>query len=191
MRPGCCLLPAACCPLPAACSGLRGGWADTPGACRRGRAAPREGAQDGPQWAVQLCLWSLNPAVVFEDVASQVLVQCRLCWCRPRPAGLQPGRALQQPARQAGRHFFHSAALTHRLPFRPPAFPQARSIVLTSGTLSPMDSFASELGVTFHQRLEAPHVVDMARQVGGAQGGGGAHGARARRAGAVPAVGRL
>lgn len=44
---------------------------------------------------------------------------------------------------------------------------QVRCIVLTSGTLSPMDSFASELGVTFHQRLEAPHVVDMKKQVGG------------------------
>jgi Fanconi anemia group J protein len=41
----------------------------------------------------------------------------------------------------------------------------ARSVVLTSGTLSPLESFASELGVPFAVRLEAPHVVDMARQV--------------------------
>ncbi len=40
-----------------------------------------------------------------------------------------------------------------------------RSIVLTSGTLAPLDSFASELGASFDVRLEAPHVVDMARQV--------------------------
>jgi hypothetical protein len=79
----------------------------------RARAPPREGAPEGPQWSVQLCLWSLNPGVVFDEVAAQ-----------------------------------------------------ARCIVLTSGTLSPMDSFASELGVTFHQRLEAPHVVDMKKQVG-------------------------
>lgn len=79
----------------------------------RARAPARDNAPEGPQWSVQLCLWSLNPAVVFDEVASQ-----------------------------------------------------ARCIVLTSGTLSPMDSFASELGVTFHQRLEAPHVVDMKKQVG-------------------------
>eukprot|EP00198_Chlamydomonas_reinhardtii_P005175 XP_001694511.1 ATP-dependent DNA helicase [Chlamydomonas reinhardtii] len=34
-----------------------------------------------------------------------------------------------------------------------------------SGTLAPLDSFASELGTEFHVRLEAPHVVDMGRQV--------------------------
>lgn len=42
---------------------------------------------------------------------------------------------------------------------------QARSVVLTSGTLSPMDSFAGELGTDFPIRLEANHVVDMRRQV--------------------------
>lgn len=40
-----------------------------------------------------------------------------------------------------------------------------RSIILTSGTLAPLESFASELGAAFDVRLEAPHVVDMARQV--------------------------
>ena len=39
------------------------------------------------------------------------------------------------------------------------------SIILTSGTLSPMDSFASELGTDFPIKLEAPHVVNMAKQV--------------------------
>ncbi|XP_041918787.1 Fanconi anemia group J protein isoform X2 [Alosa sapidissima] len=34
-----------------------------------------------------------------------------------------------------------------------------RSIVLTSGTLSPMDSFSSELGVSFPIQLEASHVI--------------------------------
>lgn len=37
---------------------------------------------------------------------------------------------------------------------------QARSVVLTSGTLSPMDSFQSELGATFPITLEANHVID-------------------------------
>lgn len=43
----------------------------------------------------------------------------------------------------------------------------ARSVLLTSGTLSPLDSFSGELGLDFHVRLEAPHVVDINRQVGG------------------------
>lgn len=32
-------------------------------------------------------------------------------------------------------------------------------------TLSPMDSFASELGIPFEFQMEAPHVVDMEKQV--------------------------
>ena len=56
--------------------------------------------------------------------------------------------------------------------FRQVATP-AHSIILTSGTLSPLDSFASELGSPFQVRLEAPHVVNMARQVwAGALGAG-------------------
>lgn len=39
------------------------------------------------------------------------------------------------------------------------------SIILTSGTLSPMNSFSSELGVQFGTCLEAPHVVDVESQV--------------------------
>ena len=35
-----------------------------------------------------------------------------------------------------------------------------RSIILTSGTLSPMDSFQSEMGIEFKQKLENPHVID-------------------------------
>lgn len=42
---------------------------------------------------------------------------------------------------------------------------EARSVILTSGTLSPMDSFAGELGTEFPVRLEANHVVNMRRQV--------------------------
>lgn len=34
------------------------------------------------------------------------------------------------------------------------------SIVLTSGTLSPMESFQSELGSPFPLTLEANHVID-------------------------------
>ena len=40
---------------------------------------------------------------------------------------------------------------------------EAWSVVLTSGTLSPMDSFKSELGAEFQNVLETPHVVNMDR----------------------------
>ncbi|KAJ1411488.1 P-loop containing nucleoside triphosphate hydrolase [Sesbania bispinosa] len=39
------------------------------------------------------------------------------------------------------------------------------SVILTSGTLSPMASFSSELGVQFETSLEAPHVIDVDSQV--------------------------
>ncbi|KAL4278453.1 hypothetical protein GQ457_03G037550 [Hibiscus cannabinus] len=39
------------------------------------------------------------------------------------------------------------------------------SVILTSGTLSPTDSFSSELGVQFGNYLEAPHVIDVKSQV--------------------------
>lgn len=41
----------------------------------------------------------------------------------------------------------------------------AHSVILTSGTLSPLDSFSSELGTSFGVVLEAPHVVNMKKQV--------------------------
>ena len=41
----------------------------------------------------------------------------------------------------------------------------ARSVVLVSGTLAPLDSFASELGAPFPIRMEAPHCVDVESQV--------------------------
>ncbi|CAB4309336.1 unnamed protein product [Prunus armeniaca] len=39
------------------------------------------------------------------------------------------------------------------------------SVILTSGTLSPMNSFSSELGLQFGTTLEAPHVIDVESQV--------------------------
>lgn len=35
-----------------------------------------------------------------------------------------------------------------------------RSVLLTSGTLSPLDSFAKELQLPFKISLENPHVID-------------------------------
>jgi len=42
---------------------------------------------------------------------------------------------------------------------------KCRSIVLTSGTLSPLSSFARELGVPFKHMLEASHVIDAKVQL--------------------------
>lgn len=79
----------------------------------RGAAAADSGnGLDGPSYALQLCLWTMSPAIVFAPLAAK----------------------------------------TH-------------SVILTSGTLSPLESFAGELGVAFPQRLEANHVIDMGRQV--------------------------
>ncbi|XP_056412675.1 Fanconi anemia group J protein [Hyla sarda] len=48
----------------------------------------------------------------------------------------------------------------------------ARSIVLTSGTLSPMGSFSSELGVKFSIQLEANHVIKKSQVWVGTVGSG-------------------
>ena len=56
------------------------------------RAAEDEDARTTSGWAVQFCLWSLNPAVAFKELTDK-----------------------------------------------------ARCVLLTSGTLAPMDSFASEV----------------------------------------------
>ncbi|KAI9217923.1 helicase C-terminal domain-containing protein [Blastocladiella britannica] len=45
---------------------------------------------------------------------------------------------------------------------------QAHSVILTSGTLSPMTSFASELGTEFPVRLEADHVIGLDQTLVGA-----------------------
>ena len=47
-----------------------------------------------------------------------------------------------------------------------------RSIVLTSGTLSPINSFESELGVPFPIKLEANHVIEDKQVWVGAVGQG-------------------
>ncbi|KAJ7427201.1 hypothetical protein BTVI_01785 [Pitangus sulphuratus] len=49
---------------------------------------------------------------------------------------------------------------------------EVRTIVLTSGTLSPMDSFSSELGVKFSIQLEANHVIHNSQVWVGTVGAG-------------------
>jgi Fanconi anemia group J protein len=41
----------------------------------------------------------------------------------------------------------------------------ARCVILTSGTLAPVDSFASELATEFHNTLQTGHVINTSRQV--------------------------
>jgi Fanconi anemia group J protein len=57
---------------------------------------------------------------------------------------------------------------------------RARCTLLTSGTLSPLSSFACELGVPFEVNLEASHVIDVPRQVFAAAVPRGPHGAALR-----------
>jgi Fanconi anemia group J protein len=49
---------------------------------------------------------------------------------------------------------------------------RARSVILTSGTLAPMETFSSELGTNFENRLEALHVIDPEQVWVGAVGVG-------------------
>jgi Rad3-related DNA helicase len=52
-----------------------------------------------------------------------------------------------------------------------PLFKQCRSVIITSGTLSPLDSFRTEMGPGLTDRLgtewEGRHVVNYEKQVGG------------------------
>ncbi|KAI8346303.1 helicase C-terminal domain-containing protein [Mortierella sp. GBAus27b] len=68
------------------------------------------------------------------------------------------GRAAAD-VRDSKKRMFKFWCLNPGIIFRPLST-QARSVILTSGTLSPMDSFTSELQTTFKIQLEADHVVD-------------------------------
>lgn len=54
----------------------------------------------------------------------------------------------------------------------------ARSIVLTSGTLSPLATFPSELATEFRHQLQASHCIDLSSQVWAGVLGRGANGER-------------
>lgn len=51
-----------------------------------------------------------------------------------------------------------------RAPLVLSSFPPASYGGTHAGTLSPLDSFAGELGVEFPHRLEAPHVINVRKQ---------------------------
>lgn len=72
---------------------------------------------------------------------------------RPRPADEARPRVLG--------YWCFSAAITMRRLVEA----GVRSLLFTSGTLSPLPSFAAELGITFAHRLENPHVINPQRQL--------------------------
>ncbi|EOA37435.1 hypothetical protein CARUB_v10011496mg [Capsella rubella] len=61
-------------------------------------------------------------------------------------------------------HTFSSWCMNPSVVFKDLA-DRSLSIILTSGTLSPMNSFSSELGLKFGTCLESPHVIDPNLQV--------------------------
>lgn len=67
------------------------------------------------------------------------------------------------PGRSAWTHSLGIWCLNPRVAFH--GLADARAVVLTSGTLSPMDSFESELAAPFPLRAELGHVIDTQRQV--------------------------
>ena len=62
--------------------------------------------------------------------------------------------------RTIGYWCFHSGAAMRAL-----VAAGVRSVLLTSGTLSPLGSFADELGLPFAHRLENPHVINPRAQL--------------------------
>lgn len=59
---------------------------------------------------------------------------------------------------------FHMWCMTGEVVFSDIAT-ETHSIILTSGTLSPLDAFASELGIPFPVKLEAGHVINLSKQL--------------------------
>lgn len=71
------------------------------------------------------------------------------------------GKGKRQQRSETSLHFLcMSAAVAFK-----PVTQGCHCVLLTSGTLSPLDSFAGELGVPFPVRVEAGHVIDMDKQV--------------------------
>lgn len=176
--------------------------------CRgRNRQAPQlptpssqGGGLGGDEWAMQFCLWLLNPAVVFRKLSGQQATV-------PQPMPAFAGASVTGASSAGGAAVPLLSRMSQAGGFLPPGSTQAaagasatataatpagsggfgaqgaappaaadmdagagpatgcKCIILTSGTLSPMDSFASELDLRFDIKLEAPHVVDVAKQV--------------------------
>jgi len=62
--------------------------------------------------------------------------------------------ANSNPGRNLNYWCFHSSVALHDL-----LLPGIRSTILASGTLSPLSSFAHEMGIPFQNRIENPHVI--------------------------------
>lgn len=109
---------------------------------------------------VYQCLCSCSPSYLSNGVLC--LFWCLLC----SMLALQPGPsscgAMQSgPAHPTLSYWCFSPGVS----MRQLASMHVRSVLLTSGTLSPLDSFAHELQLPFRVTLENPHVIDPS-QVG-------------------------
>lgn len=82
-------------------------------------------------------IWCLNPAIAFKDLREQ---------CRSVVLISGACSTMERIPATAGDGL-------------------SSTLMFSTGTLSPMDSFSSELGCEFSIRLQAPHVIDCARQV--------------------------
>ncbi|KAI9221711.1 helicase C-terminal domain-containing protein [Blastocladiella britannica] len=80
-----------------------------------------------------------------------------------------PGANLGRPRVQRNVHFW---CLHSGVAMRAIQRAGARSVLLASGTLSPMDGFAQEMGLHFPQQLENTHVVDSDQVLVGVVGAG-------------------
>ena len=90
-----------------------------------------------------------------ESASYQLAIVKSARW-QPRPAGAR-GRASSTMVYRVSWWCLNPAVA-----FRPLSA-SAHSVLLTSGTLAPLDSFSAELGTTFHNLLEAGHVVEASQ----------------------------
>ncbi|KAJ7308856.1 hypothetical protein JRQ81_008129, partial [Phrynocephalus forsythii] len=93
----------------------------------------------------------------------RVALQQTYVWTSENPADIPDAkgffaRSKKRRQRKMPVHTLHFWCLNPAVAFSDLSS-QVRSIILTSGTLSPMDSFSSELGVKFSIQLEANHVI--------------------------------
>jgi len=142
------------------------------------RGSSQEDAVASSADVVQLCLWSLNPAIAFRDLArgahSLVLTSGTLapmdtfasevgCQSNPTPSDVSK----QTPPPPAGPRFcsvFHGC---NTLRMRHQSWPSDSVQWFTSYGTAALDTarVSRQLGVPFPIVLEAPHVINMDAQV--------------------------
>ncbi len=130
---------------------------------------PSDGKTHSVVPAFSVCMRTVEMMLLVSGYAHEFIGDYAIClqrksidadtkvniWC------LNPGVAFKDLREQC-----RSVVLTSGAPCNAHTLPRnCNSLIIATGTLSPMDSFSSELGCEFSIRLEAPHVIDCARQV--------------------------